>query len=91
MTAFFPTYRLLDAPPTPVETLQRARQIGLEVGLHYVYEGNVVANGGEDTRCPQCGKVVLERRGYTITAVRLVDGCCAYCGAVVAGVGLDNF
>src|SRR5512136_2311591 len=51
VSAFYPTYRMTDRPPTPASTLARARQIGLEAGLRYVYEGNVPGRGGENTCC----------------------------------------
>ena len=85
VTAFYPTYRLLDAPPTPVGTLRRARQIGLEAGLQYVYEGNVPGEGGENTFCPACGKTVIERQGFRIGRLHLHDGACGFCGTTLAG------
>jgi pyruvate formate lyase activating enzyme len=88
VTAFFPTYKMLDRPPTPVETLRRARQIGLEAGLRYVYEGNIPGEGGENTFCPACGEVVIERFGFRLGQVRIRDGACEFCGAALDGVGL---
>lgn len=88
VTAFYPTFRLTDRPPTPVETLRRARQIGLESGLRYVYEGNVSGEGGENTFCPSCGETVIQRRGFRLGAVRLREGRCGFCAAPVDGVGL---
>ena len=88
VSRFYPTYKLTDLPPTPVGTLHRARQIGLEAGLHYVYEGNVPGDGGEDTLCPQCGRGVIRRTGYTILNRNIREGVCAYCGASIDGVGL---
>lgn len=88
VSRFHPTYRLTDRPPTPVSTIRRAREIGLEAGLHYVYEGNVAGGGGEDTFCPRCGEVAIQRRGYTILANRAQGGICAHCGGEIEGVGL---
>ena len=59
VSRFHPTYRLTDRPATPVETLIRAREIGLEAGLKYVYTGNIPGQGGEDTLCPGCGDAVI--------------------------------
>ncbi|MBW6513052.1 MAG: AmmeMemoRadiSam system radical SAM enzyme [Desulfuromonadaceae bacterium] len=90
VTAFYPTWKLLDSPPTPPETLTRVRDIGLEVGLHYVYTGNIPGNAGENTCCPQCHRVVIERHGFSLHNIHLHGGCCAYCGTTIDGVGLDD-
>jgi len=88
VSRFHPAYRLIDVPPTPVETLRRAREIGLEEGLLYVYEGNVPLGEGEDTRCPACGRVVIRRQGFRVLRNDARGGTCGYCGATVHGVGL---
>jgi pyruvate formate lyase activating enzyme len=85
VSAFYPTYRLLDVPPTPVESIRRACKIGVEAGLHYVYGGNV-AGVYENTLCPECRHVAVERRGYRIIKMELDAGKCSACGAKVAGV-----
>jgi len=85
ISRFFPAYKLADRPPTPVATLQEARRIGREVGLQYIYVGNVPGEG-EDTYCPACGKLVLKRIGFAIKENRLQEGGCPSCGAVVDGV-----
>jgi pyruvate formate lyase activating enzyme len=86
VSAFYPTYKMLDRPRTPVETLRRARQIGLEAGLRYVYTGNIPGEDGEKTFCYACGAVVIDRLGYTIRRNFLKDGTCAQCGATIDGV-----
>jgi len=86
VTAFYPTYKMLDVPRTPVETLRRARQIGLEAGLKFVYEGNVPGEGGENTFCPDCGKKIISREGYRIDASHLDQGRCDACGTSLEGV-----
>ncbi|MBC7186120.1 MAG: radical SAM protein, partial [Calditrichaeota bacterium] len=88
VTRFYPQYRLTDLPPTPLASLHRARQIGLEAGLYYVYSGNVPGDEGEHTYCYKCGTVVIERYGFSIRQVRLRDGACAQCGAPIHGIGL---
>ncbi len=88
VSRFHPTYRLTDRPVTPVSTLHRAYQIGLEAGLRYVYEGNVPGAGGEDTICPSCHQVVIERVGFRISSHKAQGGICSYCGAGISGVGL---
>ncbi|HIC92907.1 MAG TPA: AmmeMemoRadiSam system radical SAM enzyme [Anaerolineae bacterium] len=88
VSRFYPHYRMLNVPPTPIATLDRARQIGLEAGLRYVYQGNVPGSEGENTFCPGCGRVVIGRFGYRIMEYHIENGRCAYCGAQIAGVGL---
>jgi pyruvate formate lyase activating enzyme len=88
VSRFHPAYRLIDVPPTPVETLRRAREIGLEEGLLYVYEGNVPLSDGEDTRCPACGRVVIRRQGFRVMRNDAPGGICRHCGGTVHGVGL---
>lgn len=86
VTQFYPTYRLLDRPRTPVATLRRAREIGYESGLQYVYEGNVPGEGREDTRCHRCRALVVNRYDHLVLANYLRDGCCPACGTVIPGV-----
>lgn len=86
VSAFYPTYKMLDRPRTPPETLFRARQIGLAEGLRYVYTGNIPGRGGEDTDCPQCGETLIARLGYQIRGFILKDGACPKCGTAIDGV-----
>jgi pyruvate formate lyase activating enzyme len=88
VSRFHPTYRLLDRPPTPVETAEKAREIGLGAGLQYVYTGNAPGNKGESTYCPGCGALLLERVGFSVRRGALKEGRCDRCGAPVAGVGI---
>ncbi len=88
VSRFHPTYRLTDHPPTPTATLHRAREIGLEAGLEYVYTGNIPGQGGEDTVCPNCGQTVIERTGFSVRMHRMDRGHCAACDNPIAGVGL---
>lgn len=90
VSAFYPTYKLLDKQRTPPSTLRRAREIGLEEGLYYVYEGNVYGSAGENTYCHQCGTRLIYRRGFTVIENRIVNGKCPICGAAVAGVGMSG-
>ncbi len=85
VSRFHPTYKLLDQPVTPAATLQRARQIGIEAGLRYVYEGNVPGEG-EDTICWSCKKTIVKRIGFSVRENRIKDGKCGHCGAVIDGV-----
>lgn len=84
ISRFFPYYRMTDRPPTPMETLQRAQEIGLEAGLQYVYVGNV--SGGNETICPDCGQVLIRRYGYAVRIEDFSQGRCENCGTSIAGV-----
>lgn len=88
VSQFYPTFKLLDRPRTPVATLQKAREIGLAAGLHYVYEGNVPGAGSENTRCPSCSALLIERYGFTIIANKIRKGACPECKTKIAGIGL---
>jgi len=86
-TAFHPDYRMLDVPPTPSATLQKARCIGLKNGLHHVYVGNIKDPARQATLCPTCGLRAIGRDGYKITTYELeADGSCKGCGTKLAGV-----
>ena len=86
ISRFHPTYKLTDRPATPVKTLTMAREIGLDAGLKYVYTGNVPGNSGENTFCPACGEIVIERWGFQVGSLRIKDGKCSQCGAEIDGV-----
>jgi pyruvate formate lyase activating enzyme len=85
VSRFHPTYRLLDVPPTPVATVEKAVRIGYEAGLRYVYGGNVPGHSSESTLCPDCGASVVERAGNRLTKNRAAQGCCPDCGRPIAG------
>jgi len=86
-TAFHPDYRMLDVPPTPKETLTRARSIALANGVHYAYTGNVLDREGGSTWCHRCGVLLIEREGYRIGVFAVTAaGCCKACGARIPGV-----
>jgi len=85
VSRFHPTYKLTDAGITPSETLKRARQIGLDAGLRYVYEGNIPGEG-EDTLCWSCGKTLIKRIGFRVIENTITKGACGHCGAVIDGV-----
>ncbi len=88
VSGFHPTYKMTDRPGTSITTLRRAREIGIEAGLHFVYEGNVPGYGGENTFCSSCATILIKRLGYTIQSNRITNGVCPDCGTAVAGVGL---
>ena len=84
-TAFHPDFKLQNKPPTPPETLHRARSIAIEAGLHYVYEGNIVTEAGS-TFCPRCNLRVIRRAWHKVEANLLKDGKCPRCSCVIPGV-----
>ena len=86
VTQFYPTYQLTDKPRTPVKTLRRAREIGFESGLKYVYEGNVPGEGGENTYCPKCRELLIGRFGFRIGEITMVNARCLKCGSRIEGV-----
>jgi pyruvate formate lyase activating enzyme len=84
ISRYHPSYKL-NNPPTPLNTLEKAYEIGKEVGLDYVYLGNVPGHMSESTYCPACGKVVIARRGFTLLEINLKEGKCAFCDYKIAG------
>jgi pyruvate formate lyase activating enzyme len=83
VSRFHPTYKMNNLQPTPVRSVIKARQIGLEVGLRYVYTGNIQGDDGENTYCYSCGKSLIERHGYNIGHVHIKGSKCYFCGADV--------
>ena len=90
ISRFHPTYRLTDCPPTSVNALINAREIGLQSGLQYVYTGNIPGDNGENTYCHHCGKLLIERWGFTIRKNRILDSRCVFCSAKVPGIEMSH-
>jgi len=86
LSAFYPTYKILNLPRTPAATLHRAREIGMKAGLRYVYCGNIPGQGGEDTFCPHCGRSVIERMGFRVVKNDVAGGECQHCHAKIEGI-----
>ena len=86
VSRFFPRYQMDASPPTLPETIDRARRIGLDVGLKFVYSGNLTGGSGENTFCPDCGQTLIRRFGFTLAGNKIQGGCCSFCGAKIAGV-----
>ena len=82
----FPMYKLLSINPTPLETLEKARKTAMDAGLKYVYIGNAGGNPAENTYCPKCKKIAIERKGYFIAQDNIEDGKCKFCGEKISGV-----
>ncbi len=84
LSRFHPDYEFQDRAATPMETLVRAREIGREAGLRYIYLGNVPE--GSDTNCEQCRKRIIERRYMGLKECTLEGGRCPSCSTPVEGV-----
>ncbi len=83
---FYPLYKMLNHFPTPVSTLEKARELALKAGLKYVYLGNIPGNPAESTYCHSCGKRIIERTAYQIGEVKMKGGNCGYCGTKIPGI-----
>jgi len=81
VTRFYPHHQLTHLPPTPLQMIEHAAEIGHKAGLKFVYAGNVPGHESENTRCYNCGKLVIKRVGYQTEVVGLAGGKCRYCGA----------
>jgi pyruvate formate lyase activating enzyme len=80
VSRFYPSYRLLDVPPTPVASLERALTVGREAGLRYIYVGNIPGHPSESTACPRCDEALIERQGFRLVRNGIIEGCCPHCG-----------
>ncbi len=85
-TAFYPTYKLMNLPPTSISTLRKARNIALGKGLYYVYTGNLPDDEGSHTYCPKCKKVVIKRSMLQIIENNLKKGKCPECNTKIPGI-----
>ena len=83
---FYPIYKMKKLPQTPISTLEKARKIAMNAGLHYVYIGNVPGHEGENTYCPGCKRPVVKRIGFSIVEKKISAGRCDYCKTKIAGV-----
>ena len=86
ISRFYPAFKMIDHYPTPVEKIKRAREIGFEVGLKYVYTGNIPGDEGENTYCPSCKRVLIRRYGYTILENNIKEKKCVFCGEPIDGI-----
>ncbi|MFH0838969.1 MAG: AmmeMemoRadiSam system radical SAM enzyme [Candidatus Omnitrophota bacterium] len=88
ISRFHPDYNMTTKSPTPVKTLQKAREIGFKAGLRYVYTGNIPGDEGENTLCYNCGKLLIGRFGFQILENNITDSKCRFCNAVIDGAAL---
>ncbi|MGA3136076.1 MAG: AmmeMemoRadiSam system radical SAM enzyme [Terracidiphilus sp.] len=85
-TQYHPEYLLKNLPITPVETLERAKAIADAEGLHYVYIGNVPGHPAQNTYCPQCKRLLVERVGFTASQMLIEKGGCPFCHHPIPGI-----
>jgi pyruvate formate lyase activating enzyme len=85
LSRFFPTYKMTHTLPTSIDKLKRAREIGLEEGLRYVYTGNTPLENNI-TNCSKCGKKLIGRNIYELMQINLEEGHCTKCGHKLPGV-----
>jgi pyruvate formate lyase activating enzyme len=83
---FTPLYKLSQLPSTPTATLEKAYDMATKSGMQYVYLGNVGGHWAENTRCPKCKKIIVERSAFTILANLMEQGKCKFCGEKISGV-----
>ena len=92
VTGYRPAYKFRDefsVPPTPVTTLEKARDIGKETGLNYVYLGNIPGHPYENTYCPNCNELLIERYGFSITRCKIIsDKRCHSCQERIPVIGM---
>jgi pyruvate formate lyase activating enzyme len=86
ISRFHPTYRLTSTPSTPAESIHLAKEIGYEMGLKYVYTGNLPGDEGEKTFCHECKELLIDRTGFFVSKNRIENNRCPHCGAEIPGV-----
>ena len=85
-TQYHPEYLLKNLPITPIPTLERAKAIADAEGLNYVYIGNVPGHPAENTYCPHCKRMLVERTGFAVEQMRIHNGACSFCGHAIPGI-----
>jgi pyruvate formate lyase activating enzyme len=85
ISRFHPDYKYTQTPATPIERLRKAAALAREAGLKFIYVGNVWGES-EVTICPQCGKDLIRRSGFSVEENKIKGGKCSFCGSPIAGV-----
>jgi pyruvate formate lyase activating enzyme len=85
ISRYHPDYEYHESEATPIESLRKAMMIGKNEGLKYIYLGNVWTKS-EDTHCPHCSKIVIQRKGFGLSALHIQDSSCSHCGHPIAGI-----
>ena len=86
ISAYHPTYKMTQLHRTPLSIIKKAREIGFEEGLRYVYAGNIPGNEGENTYCHKCKKLLIERYGFSVIQNHIKNSKCPFCYAKIDGV-----
>ncbi|HJP19269.1 MAG TPA: radical SAM protein, partial [Nitrospinota bacterium] len=86
ISAYHPTYKMTQFPRTPLSIIKKAREIGFEEGLRYVYAGNVPGNEGENSYCYKCKKLLIERYGFSVIQNKIKNSKCPFCFTKIDGV-----
>jgi pyruvate formate lyase activating enzyme len=89
VSRFYPNYKMPDSNPTPMETMKLALRVGKEEGLNFIYSGNVPGWESENTYCPRCGKLLIERLGFQRVQNRIQDNRCPSCQRTIPGLGIS--
>ena len=89
-TRYYPTYKIKNIPPTPLHTLERARQIAIEEGFNFAYVGNVPGHEGENTYCSNCKELIIKRTGFQVLQNFIEDEKCQNCNSIIPGTWNDN-
>ncbi len=85
-TRFHPSYKLQNLPPTPIKTLENVYKTANAEGIKFAYLGNIPGHEAENTFCPGCGKILIERAGFHIRANHIKKGKCGFCEISIPGV-----
>jgi len=86
ISRFHPQYKFDSTGATPLETIEAAFEIGKEAGLKFIYTGNIINGAHENTHCPKCKKLLIERKGYTVTQNLVEDSKCPACSMEIEGI-----
>ena len=90
ISRFSPAYKMQNVPPTPLSTLQKAKNLGHENGLHYVYVGNVQSSQDMNTLCPHCGELLVQRSFFGTKINHIKEGRCPRCNMEISGIGMSD-
>ncbi len=83
---FFPMYKLTNLPSTSISVLEKAREIAEKSGMRYIYIGNVPAHPNQNTFCPKCKEIIIERRGFVVVNNYVENGKCKFCKEQISGI-----
>ncbi len=86
LSAFYPNHLMTDIPPTSAHILTKAREMGIDKGLKYVYTGNMQGDEGENTYCYNCKNILIERYGFTVIKNNIKNKKCPHCDAKIDGI-----